>query len=173
MKSTCAANRAKLVDEPIVEMLISNKYYNAGVKFMKADLQSDFNGTDIICYSNGMKRSLNVKRNSSKYFNSPNFSIAINKNKLNVYNNTSYVFIDEVADCLYIVDGIDLVKYIIEKYDNVRQSEKKPDNFYLIIPKRDIINMIGDNRDHIIKYNKAIANLFELGRNEDQYKELC
>lgn len=173
MKSTCAANRAKLVDEPIVEMLLSHKYYKAGIKFMKADLQSDFDGTDIICYANGVKRSINVKRNSSKYFNSPNFSIAINKNKLNVYNNTSYVFIDEVADCLYIVDGIDLVKYIIEKYDNVRQSEKKPDNFYLIIPKRDIINMIGDNRDHIIKYNKAIANLFELGRNEDQYKELC
>lgn len=173
MKSTCAANRAKLVDEPIVEMLLSHKYYKAGIKFMKADLQSDFDGTDIICYANGMKRSINVKRNSSKYFNSPNFSVAINKNKLNVYNNTSYVFIDEVSDCLYIVDGIDLVKYIIEKYSNVRQSEKKPDNFYLIIPKRDIINMIGDNRDHIIKYNKAIANLFELGRNEDQYKELC
>lgn len=173
MKSTCAANRAKLVDEPIVEMLLSNKYYKAGIKFMKADLQSDFDGTDIICYANGVKRSINVKRNSSKYFNSPNFSIAINKNKLNVYNNTSYVFIDEVADCLYIVDGMDLVKYIIENNDNVRQSEKKPGNFYLIIPKRDIINMIGDNRDHIIKYNKAIANLFELGRNEDQYKELC
>lgn len=173
MKSTCAANRAKLVDEPIVEMLLSHKYYKAGIKFMKADLQSDFDGTDIVCYSNGVKRFINVKRNSSKYFNSPNFSIAINKNKLNIYNNTSYVFIDEVADCLYIVDGIDLVKYIIEKYDNVRQSEKKPDNFYLIIPKRDIINMIGDNRDHIIKYNKAIANLLELGRNEDQYKELC
>ena len=173
MKSTCAANRAKLVDEPIVEMLLSHKYYKAGIKFMKADLQSDFDGTDIICYANGVKRSINVKRNSSKYFNSPNFSIAINKNKLNVYNNTSYVFIDEVADCLYIVDGIDLVKYIIEKYANVRQSEKKPDNFYLIIPKKDILNMIGDNRDHIIKYNKAIANLLELGRNEDQYKELC
>lgn len=173
MKSTCAANRAKLVDEPIVEMLLSHKYYKAGIKFMKADLQSDFDGTDIICYANGMKRSINVKRNSSKYFNSPNFSIAINKNKINVYNNTSYVFIDEVADCLYIVDGIDLVKYIIEKYANVRQSEKKPDNFYLIIPKKDILNMIGDNRDHIIKYNKAIANLLELGRNEDQYKELC
>ena len=70
MKSTCAVNRAKLVDEPIVEMLLSNKYSKAGVRFMKADLQSDFDGTDIICYANGTKRSLNVKRNSSKYFNS-------------------------------------------------------------------------------------------------------
>ena len=172
MKSTCAANRAKLVDEPIVEMLLSNKYYKAGIKFMKADLQSDFDGTDIICYANGVKRSLNVKRNSSKYFNSPNLSITINKNKLNVYNNTSYVFIDEVADCLYIVDGMDLVKYIIENNDNVRQSEKKPGNFYLIIPKKDIINMIGDNRDHIIKYNKAIANLFSAGRDESMYMNL-
>lgn len=172
MKSTCAANRAKLVDEPIVEMLLSHKYYKAGIKFMKADLQSDFDGTDIICYANGTKRSLNVKRNSSKYFNSPNFSIAINKNKLNVYNNTSYVFIDEVADCLYIVDGMYLVKYIIKNYDNVKQSEKKPGNFYLIIPKNDIINMIGDNRDRIIKYNKAIANLFAAGRDESMYMNL-
>ena len=172
MKSTCAANRAKLVDEPIVEMLLSNKYYKAGIKFMKADLQSDFDGADIICYANGVKRSLNVKRNSSKYFNSPNFSITINKNKLNVYNNTSYVFIDEVADCLYIVDGMDLVKYIIENNDNVRQSEKKPGNFYLIIPKKDIINMIGDNRDHVIKYNKAIANLLAAGRDESMYMDL-
>ena len=172
MKSTCAVNRAKLVDEPIVEMLLSHKYYKSGIKFMKADLQSDFDGTDIICYANGMKRSLNVKRNSSKYFNSPNFSIAINKNKLNVYNNTSYVFIDEVADCLYIVDGMDLFKYIIEKYANVKQSEKKPGNFYLVIPKKDIINMIGDNRDHIIKYNKAIANLFATCRDESMYMNL-
>lgn len=172
MKSTCAANRAKLVDEPIVEMLLSHKYYKASIKFMKADLQSDFDGADIICYANGVKRSLNVKRNSSKYFNSPNFSITINKNKLNVYNNTSYVFIDEVADCLYIVDGMDLVKYIIENNDNVRQSEKKPGNFYLIIPKNDIINMIGDNRDHIIKYNKAIANLLAAGRDESMYMNL-
>lgn len=172
MKSTCAANRAKLVDEPIVEMLLSHKYYKSGIKFMKADLKSDFDGTDIICYANGTKRSLNVKRNSSKYFNSPNFSIAINKNKLNVYNNTSYVFIDEVADCLYIVDGMYLVKYIIKNYDNVKQSEKKPGNFYLIIPKNDIINMIGDNRDRIIKYNKAIANLFAAGRDESMYMNL-
>ena len=172
MKSTCAANRAKLVDEPIVEMLLSHKYYKASIKFMKADLQSDFDGADIICYANGVKRSLNVKRNSSKYFNSPNFSITINKNKLNVYNNTSYVFIDEVADCLYIVDGMDLVKYIIENNDNVRQSEKKPGNFYLIIPKNDIINMIGDNRDHIIKYSKAIANLLAAGRDESMYMNL-
>ena len=172
MKSTCAANRAKLVDEPIVEMLLAHKYFKAGIKFMKADLQSDFDGTDIICYSNGVKRLLNVKRNSSKYFNSPNFSIAINKNKLDVYNNTSYVFIDEVADCLYIIDGMDLFRYIIEKYDNVRQSDKKADNFYIVIPKRDILNMIGDNRDHIIKYNKAVANLFAVGRDESMYMNL-
>ncbi len=172
MKSTCAANRAKLVDEPIVEMLLAHKYFKAGIKFMKADLQTDFDGTDIICYANGIRRSLNVKRNSSKYFNSPNFSIAINKDKVDVYNNTSYVFIDEVADCLYIVDGMDLLKYILSKSDNVRQSDKKVDNFYLVIPKRDIVAMIGDNSDHIIKYNKAIANLFAAGRDESMYMNL-
>jgi hypothetical protein len=172
MISTCAANRAKLVDEPIVEMLLSHKYFKAGIKFMKSDLQSNFDCTDIICYADGVKRSLNVKRNSSKYFNSPNFSIAINKNKLDVYNNTSYVFIDEVADCLYIVDGMDLFKYIIDRHDSIRQSEKRADNFYIVIPKKDIIAMIGDNNDHIIKYNKPIADLFAAGRDESKYMNL-
>ena len=145
------------------------KWYKA---FSKCKTQIKFS------YSNTLKHHAIFINNSfccsisSKYFNSPNFSIAINKNKLNVYNNTSYVFIDEVADCLYIVDGMDLVKYIIENNDNVRQSEQKPGNFYLIIPKKDIINMIGDNRDHIIKYNKAIANLFAAGRDESMYMNL-
>jgi hypothetical protein len=172
MKSTCAVNRAKLVDEPIVEMILSHKYFKSGIKFMKADLKSDFDGTDIIYYSNGVKRSLNVKRNSSKYYNSPNFSIAINKDKVDVYNNTSFVFIDEVADCLYIVDGVELFKYIISKADNIAQSNKNPDNYYLIIPKRDIISIIGNNKDSIIKYSKSIANLFTAGRDESIYKNL-
>lgn len=172
MISTCAANRAKLVDEPIVEMLLSHKYFKAGIKFMKSDLQSNFDCTDIICYADGVKRSLNVKRNSSKYFNSPNFSIAINKNKLDVYNNTSYVFIDEVADCLYIVDGMDLLKYIIDRYDSIRQSDKKADSFYIVIPKKDVIAMIGDSDDHIIKYSKSIADLFAAGRDESKYMNL-
>ena len=65
-----------------------------------------------------------------------------------------------------------MYKYILEKSDNVRQSDKKADNFYLVIPKRDIITMIGDNHDHIIKYNKAIANLFAAGRDESMYMNL-
>ena len=40
------------------------------------------------------------------------------------------------------------------------------------VSKKDIINMIGDNRDHIIKYNKAIANLFAAGRDESMYMNL-
>ena len=42
MKDHSAINRAKLVDEPIVEMLLARKYSNSNVKFMKADLQSAF-----------------------------------------------------------------------------------------------------------------------------------
>ena len=168
--TSCAVNRAKLVDEPIVEMLLSRKYLKSGIKFMKADLQSDFEGTDIVYYVNGKKRSLNVKRNSSKYFNSPNFTITVKKDKLDVYNNTSFVFIDEVADCLYIVDGVELLKYILNHSNNMRQSDKN-NNYYIIIPKNDIISMI-DNKEYIIKYNKAIANLFAIGRDESNYMNL-
>lgn len=172
MKDNRAVNRAKLVDEPIVEMILSRRYLKSGVKFMKSDLETDFDGTDIICYSNGLKRSLNVKRNSSKYYNSPNFSITLNKNKMNSFKSTSFVFIDEVSDSLYIVDGEVLLKYIIENSRNLRSSDDNGVKFWIIIPKKDILNLISDNPNSIIKYSKQVARLFELGRNEDQYKEL-
>ena len=50
MRVSSTVNRAKLVDEPIVEMILSRKFYKSGLRFMKADLKSDFEGTDIICY---------------------------------------------------------------------------------------------------------------------------
>jgi len=170
MKCNCAVNRAKLVDEPIVEMLLSRKYFNSGIKFMKADIQSDFDGTDIVCYSNGFKKNLNVKRNSSKYFNSPNFTMTINKNKVDIYKATQYVFIDEVSDCLYLIDGELLCKYILDHGAKLRETDKE-NTFFLIIPKTDLAKLAGDN-NNIIKYNKAVANLFAAGRDESMYMNL-
>jgi hypothetical protein len=167
-----SVSRAKLVDEPIVEMILSYKYFKSGIKFMKADLQSDFDGTDIIAYSNGSKQLINVKRNSSKYYNSSNFTLSVNKNKLDLYNNVLYIFIDEVANCLYLVNGKDLLKYILDKIDNVKQSAKKSNSYYIVIPKSDIRSMIGDNKDQIITYSSAIAKLFESGRDESIYSDL-
>lgn len=172
IKSNPAVNRAKLVDEPIVEMILSHKYFKAGLKFMKADLQSDFDGVDIICYSSGFQRNYNVKRNSSKYFNSSNFTLTLNKNKMNVFNNTSFIFIDEVANALYIVDGITLLKYILEHSDNIRTAQNDPNKSWVLLPKKDIKSMICDNDNSIIEYNSRIAKLFELGRNEELYKDL-
>lgn len=170
MKCNCAVNRAKLVDEPIVEMLLSRKYFNSGIKFMKADIQSDFDGTDIVCYSNGFKKNLNVKRNSSKYFNSTNFTMTINKNKVDIYKATQYVFIDEVSDCLYLIDGELLCKYILDHGAKLRETDKE-NTFFLIIPKTDLAQLAGDN-NNIIKYNKAVANLFDAGRDESMYMNL-
>jgi hypothetical protein len=168
-KDYSAVNRAKLVDEPIVEMILAHKYSKQNVKFMKADLESDYNGTDIICYSDGVKKSINVKRNSSKHYNSPNFSISINKNNLTMFRNTSFIFIDEVADSLYTVDGTALLSYILNNSNNINTNANK---FWVVIPKTDIISMANDMPDGIIHYNKNISKLFELGRDENKYKEL-
>lgn len=171
-KDKCAVNRAKLVDEPIVEMILSRMYLKSNVQFMKSDINADFNGVDIICYSSGIKRNLNVKRNSSKYYMSPNFTITIDKNNLTSFNGSSFVFIDEVADALYIVNGVKLLKYIIDHPNNINTSSDTSKKPWVLLPKRDIVSLI-DNKNNIIRYNKHIAKLFELGRNEDQYKELC
>ena len=169
VKDNRILNRTRLVDEPIVEMLLTKKYGKSNVKFMKSSADPDC--TDLICYGNGIVRSLNVKRNSSKYHSSPNFSIAINKNHLGVYNNASYVFIDEVADCLYIVDGMTLLTYILEHADNVRQSDNSAGNYYIVIPKKDVASLVNTN-DNIVKYNKAVADLFANCRDESQYASL-
>lgn len=170
MRVSSAVNRAKLVDEPIVEMLLSRKFYKSGLKFMKADLKSDFEGTDIICYSDGFKRNLNVKRNSSRYFDSPNFTLTINKEKVDTYKNTQFVFIDEVADCLYMIAGENLYKYILEKESKLRETGKE-NTFFLVIPKKDLVALVNSD-DDIIKYNKAVANLFATCRDESIYENL-
>lgn len=172
MKDNCAVNRAKLIDEPIVEMLLSRKYLNSGLKFMKSDIQSDFDGTDIVCYFNGVKRNLNVKRNSSKYYSSPNFTISLDKNNLEIFNNTSFVFIDEVADSLYVVDGTALLKYILNNTDNIKQSANNSNKSFVILPKKDILSIIGNSENCVIKYNKQIARLFEMNRDEAKFKNL-
>lgn len=171
MKLSCTAYRTKLVDEPVVELLLTNKYHKSDLKFIRSDFQSDTESDGITCFSSGAKRLYCVKRNSSKYYNSPNFSISINKNRLDVYNNTSYVFIDEVSDCLYIVDGMDLLRYIIDHIDKICESDKKSNSFYMIIPKNDISLMTPD-KDHIIKYNKTIANILANSRDESMYMNL-
>lgn len=171
IKDSCTANRTRLVDEPIVEMLLNKKYAKSGIKFMRSS-STDSDCTDIVCYGNGARKYLNIRRNSSKYYRSPNFSIAVNKNKLGCYNGNTYVFVDEVSDCLYIVDGMQLLNYILEHADNVKQSDNSPNNYYIVIPKSDIALMIADKNSGIIKYGKSVANLFAIGRDESQFTNL-
>ncbi len=166
-------NRTKLVDEPIVEMLLNKKYKKSGIQFMKSSAHDlDCTNSSIICYGNGTRKGLNIKRNSSKYYRSSNFSIAVNKNKLGCYIGNTYVFVDEVSDCLYIVDGMQLLNYILEHADNVKQSDGNLNNYYIVIPKSDIVLMIADKNAGIIKYNKSVANLFAIGRDETQFAGL-
>ena len=165
--TNCAANRARLVDEPIVETLLTKKYFKSGVKFMHADLSADFSGTDIICSINGVNKSLNVKRNASKYWNSKNFTITFYKDKLNIFNNSTFVFIDELADCLYVVRGDSLLKYILEHSDKVFPS-KAGSSFYIIAPKCDIAEMTS-NGGTVIKYSKRVAKILENNRDESMF----
>lgn len=170
-KVSNVANRTKLIDEPIVEMLLSRKYSQSGMKFMKSD-SSNSSCTDISCYYNGTKRLLNVKRNLSRYYNSPNFTVTIHKNKMDVFKDTTFVFIDEVSDCLYMVDGGVLLQYILEHSDKLNAIEGNEHKAYILIPKRDIRKLISDSPTSIIRYNKAVAKLFELNRDENLYTDL-
>ncbi len=164
-KDNCITNRKILVDEPIVEMLLAKKYSKSGVRFTRS---YNDNGSNFTCYGNGVSRSINVRRNSCKYYNSPNFSMPINKNKLDIYNNASFIFIDEVANCVYNVDGISLLSYILDHADNVRQSDSS-DNFYIVMPKKDIASLSDGN---VIRYNDAIAALFANSRDESMFSGL-
>jgi hypothetical protein len=159
--------RTKLVDEPIVEMLLSNKYSKANMTFVKSADTNEYS-----YYANGVMRNLVIRRNSSKYYNSANFSISINKDDISVYNNSLFVFIDEIANCLYTVNGEDLLKYILQKKDNLKASSANPDSYYLLIPKKDILELVSDNDNHVIKYNESVANLFALCRDESFYDYL-
>lgn len=166
----CSANRARLVDEPIVEMLMTNTYYKSGIKFMHADIDSDFKGADIICSVNGVSKAINVKRNSSKYWNSPNFTITFHKDKLGEFNNSTYVYIDEVANCLYLVRGEELLKYLLQKMESIKPSNNGS-TYYVVCPKKDMAEL-STKGGTVIKYSNTIARLFETGRDESMYDKL-
>lgn len=171
MKRSGINNRTRLVDAPIIEMILNNKYINSGIKFIKSNSDGK-DCTDIVCYGNGTKRGLIIKRNRSKYYRACSFSIEVDKNRMDHYDGDTYVFIDEVSDCLYIVDGVVLLNYMLEHVDNIKQSEFDG-NYYLMIPKSDIVLlMIPDKASGIIKYNKSVARLFAIGRDESKFKDL-
>lgn len=161
MKLNGFAARTKLFDEPLVQNLFSNKYNKSNIQFVRTS-----DGV-LSYYSSGIKRNVYTFRNSSDYYDSPNFLISVDKNNLTIYNNSSFVFIDEVSDCLYIVDGIELLQYLIDHIDNVKQSNSGI-GYYILIPKKDISSIANTN----IKYNKQIANLIKLNRNEELFKNL-
>ena len=104
---------------------------------------------------------------------SPNFSSAAEHSAngvLDVFKSTQFVFIDEVGDCLYVVDGELLCKYILDNSAKLRETDKE-NSFYMIIPKKDLVQLVGANGG-IIGYTKAIANLFAAGRDESAYMNL-
>ena len=168
--TNCSTNRARLIDEPIVEMLIAKKYAKSGIKFLHSDSQSD-TANSIICSVNGTNKQLNVKRNASKYWNSNNFTITFYKDNLSVFSNNTFVFIDELANCLYLVNGIDLLKYLLENIHKANHS-KVGNGYYIIVPKTDIADLATNNSGDIIKYSKQIANLFESNRDETLFAKL-
>ena len=168
--TNCSTNRAHLIDEPIVEMLIAKKYAKSGIKFLHSDSQSDIVNS-IICSVNGTNKQLNVKRNASKYWNSNDFTITFYKDNLSVFNNNTFVFIDELANCLYLVNGIDLLKYLLENIHKANHS-KVGNGYYIIVPKTDIADLATNNSGDIIKYSKQIANLFESNRDETLFAKL-
>lgn len=168
--TNCSTNRARLIDEPIVEMLIAKKYAKSGIKFLHSDSQSD-TANSIICSVNGTNKQLNVKRNASKYWNSNNFTITFYKDNLSVFNNNTFVFIDELANCLYLVNGIDLLKYLLENIHKANHS-KVGNGYYIIVPKTDIAGLATNNSGDIIKYSKQIASLFESNRDETLFAKL-
>jgi hypothetical protein len=171
MVSTNFTSRMILSDTPIVEMLLIDKFSKSGIMFEKTDCKSDLCGTGITCYVSGSKKSLYIKRNSSRYFNSLNFLVTLNKNNLSVFNNALYVFIDEVANCLYLVEGVSLLTYIINNSHKVCVSDKLNNSYYIIIPKVDIMSLTGNN-DNVIKYNEGISNLLALNRDECLFNNL-
>lgn len=160
------AFRSKLVDEPIVEMILSQKFKNSKIKFNRLTNNSNYSLTASV---NGTVKTIIVVRNSSKYFKSPNFLMSLNKNSLSQFNNSIFAFIDEVSNSLYMVDSVNLLMYIIKNSDNLKQSSK--DNIaWIVIPKKDIVSLVAD--DGIIKYSNNVAELFSNNRDESKYSNL-
>lgn len=160
MKDNRLAIRTRLIDEPIVEALLLNKYKDSDISFIKHTNYTE-------CYSNGSKKTLVVKRNPSKHYLSSNFSMILDKNNLQLFNNSMYAFIDEVENSLYLVNSTALLEYILKNTSSITDSENS--NLSLVLlPRKDIRDLVGYN---IVKYDKKIAKLLSDGRDENKFSK--
>lgn len=164
MKDFGIINRTALVDSPIVEMLLANKYRNSNISFLKRDREHPY----ITCVLDGVKKLINVKRNSARHYDSQNFSIIVDKNNLSKFKNSSFAFIDETADAIYFVDGDKLLTYIVEHKNRINVPEHSTSKMWVTLPKSDMVLISRST----IKYNKHIAHLFELNRDESKFSNL-
>lgn len=159
-------SRSTIIDSSIVETVLSNKFSKSNLRFIR---DSHTRQTLLVCV-NGTQKILNIRRNSSKYYNSHNFTVGVDKNNLTVFPNSIYVFIDEVKDCLYMVDGTVLLSYILEHSDELIVNKTNNSKYCMVIPKNNLFNLIKDNKDSVIHYNKNIAKLLEVNRDESIFE---
>lgn len=120
--------RAKLVDEPLVRMIISEVW---GLSAMETTKEEDFLGVDIKAMDTyGRLYFFDVKRNSSTRRKDGSFTFTY-LNKLGIeykYADKNLVFVDECNSCIYFIKGERLQEYvddektqkIVSKYDASR-----------------------------------------------------
>ena len=153
MNTEMYVSRVKLIDEPFVKQMLINKYRASKIQF----IDSDFNKLGFDYYVDGFRQSVKTVRNSKKFAKSNYFTMMVDKNNLTSYSNTLYTFIDEASNCVYLLDGLLLLQYIVENPDCINESKDKKTT-YALISKKVIRDLIAENIKFIIKYNDSYAS---------------
>lgn len=150
MNTEMYVSRIKLIDEPFIKQMLINKYKTSEIQF----IDSDFNKVGFDYYVDGFRQPVRTVRNSKKFAKSGYFTVSVDKNNLTSYSNTLYTFIDEASDCVYLLDGLLLLQYIIENPNCINESKDKKGT-YALISKKDIRDLVADDSKFIIKYNES------------------
>lgn len=163
MNTEAYISRIKLIDEPFVKQMLSNKHKKSKIQFIDGDF--DHLGFDY--YVDGFRQSVRTIRNSKKFAKSNYFTVPVDKNNLTSYSNTLYAFIDEVSSSVYLLDGLLLLQYLVENPNCIKENEfQDKKTTYALVSKKDIMTWLKLENDpskkvssnSVIYYNKEYAN---------------
>lgn len=149
---TNKVNYSNLINQTVAESLIQQYYSKSKVQFLHTTHNESF------ALVNGYRKLIKINRNSSKYLNSSNFIVTIDKNKICTFNNAIFVFIDDVTRQVYIVSGLKLLSYIVNHGDDLQESKTSINKFWIAIPKQIIADTASEN-NCAIPYNTEVSNI--------------
>lgn len=163
--------RAKLVDEPYVREMLTQRWSNDNIDFILPTKEEDWNHADIIQVFKDNPNSkiyYDVKRNCSTGIHTPNFLFGFKSHNGNLYKfnvNGYFAYIDDETGDVILIHHITMQEFV-ETYKHHKNKTSLSE--YILIPK----TVMRERAYAVLKGNKNCIKYLAANRDETLFNGL-